>query len=293
MGVSARAILLRILREPLLHFLIFGLAIFAVYRSLSPSQNESADKIVVTEARVEQLAGLFSKTWQRPPTALELKGLIDEFVKEEVYYREAVALGLDRDDTVVRRRLRQKYEFVAIADAAEPHEAELKAYLQRNAERYASEPRISFEQIYFDPQRHVATLDADLAEALSKLRSGTLVDFSDVGDTTLLPKSAKLAKITMIARDFGNEFAQSLMNVETDQWTGPVVSSFGKHLVFVSRREPSQAAKLDQVRAAVTRDLMQERRKEREAQQYKELLKKYDVIVSAPLSGELKQVGAK
>ena len=128
----------RVLREPLTHFIGLALAIFLLYGVVSRSAEPKADEIIVTSAKIEQLGSLFTKTWQRPPSAQELKGLIDDYVKEEIYNREALLLGLDRDDTVIRRRLRQKMEFLVDAevDAITPTDAELEVYLKANADQF-------------------------------------------------------------------------------------------------------------------------------------------------------------
>ena len=153
----------RVLREPLTHFIGLALAIFLLYGVVNRSAEPKADEIVVTSAKIEQLGGLFTKTWQRPPSAQELKGLIDDYVKEEIYNREALLLGLDRDDTVIRRRLRQKMEFLVDAevDAMTPTDAELEVYLKANADQFRIAPMMAFEQIYLSPEKRGDRIDAD------------------------------------------------------------------------------------------------------------------------------------
>ena len=145
----------KVLREPLVHFLALALAIFIVYGALNRSDRVTPDRIVVTQARIEQIATLFARTWQRPPSPSELKGLIDDYVKDEVYYREALKLGLEADDTVIRRRLRQKMEFLsdAASETLNPTEAELAEYLNAHADKFAVEHAVAFRQIYFNPER--------------------------------------------------------------------------------------------------------------------------------------------
>lgn len=273
----------KLVREPLVHFLGMALLIFIVFAAVRPGIEDSSGVIEVSEARIEQLAGIFAKTWQRPPTAPELKGLIDDYVKEEISYREAKALGLDQDDTVIRRRMRQKLEFLTSSDASPaPTDAEIQAYLDANAERYAVEPRISFSQVFFDPQRRSLTINEDVAGALEQLRTGASLGTTDLGDATMLPQSVDLAYKRIIERDFGSQFADALLTTKKDQWAGPITSSFGLHLVLVSEHQPGQRATLDQARAAVVRDLAEDRRKEREAKRFAELLKKYEIIIAHP-----------
>ena len=159
-----------LLREPLLHFLLIGAALFGLYRLVAGEQ-EGPRQIVVSEAQVESLAENFARTWMRPPTAAEIHGLVDDYVREEVYYREAMAIGLDRDDTVIRRRLRQKMEFVSddIAAAREPTHAELEAYLASNKTKFVDPPSLSFRQVFFSSDRRGEKAAADASRVLAAL----------------------------------------------------------------------------------------------------------------------------
>jgi hypothetical protein len=185
----------RVLREPLTHFIGLALAIFLLYGVVSRSAEPKADEIIVTSAKIEQLGSLFTKTWQRPPSAQELKGLIDDYVKEEIYNREALLLGLDRDDTVIRRRLRQKMEFLVDAevDAMAPTDAQLEVYLKANADQFRIEPMMAFEQIYLSPAKRGDRIDADARGMLDQVRGNPQVDPARLGDQTLLPSMLSLA----------------------------------------------------------------------------------------------------
>jgi len=143
----------RMLKEPLLHFLLLGAGLFVAYGITQTPGNAGPNEIVITQGQIEHLVTGFTRTWQRPPTSEELAGLVRDRVREEVYYREAMAMGLDKDDTVIRRRLRQKMEFVSadIADQAVPSDAELDAYLNAHPDKFLTEPRFSFSQVYLDP----------------------------------------------------------------------------------------------------------------------------------------------
>ena len=146
----------RLLKEPLLHFLVLGAALFGLFSLVGSKEAEPA-KIVVSAARIENLANGFARTWQRPPSAEELRGLVEDYIRDEVFYREGKALGLDRDDIVIRRRLRQKLEFVAEDMAvAEPSDEQLAAYLTSNAERFRSEDRLTFNHVYLSVARRDA-----------------------------------------------------------------------------------------------------------------------------------------
>ncbi len=270
-----------LLKEPLVHFLALGLIIFAVYHALNRSAETEPDKIVVTQARIEQLAGLFAKTWQRPPTAAELKGLIDDYVKEEIFYREALALGLDNDDTVIRRRLRQKMEFLsdAVIAALTPTDAELEAYLKANPSKFKLDPQIAFEQVFLNPQRRGDSIAEDAASILEALNSNVSANAATLGDATLLPSELGLTSATRLSQTFGPQFAKAIDQLAPGIWTGPIKSPFGMHLVRVNKSEPGRVPALSEVRDAVKREWAAEQRKKLEDKRFAELLKRYDVSI--------------
>jgi len=270
-----------LLKEPLVHFLVLGLIIFAVYHALNRSNEQEPDKIVVTQARIEQLAGLFAKTWQRPPTAAELKGLIDDYVKEEILYREALALGLDNDDTVIRRRLRQKMEFLSdtVIGALNPTDDELETYLKYNMSKFELDPQIAFEQVFLNPERRGDQIEEDAASILEALNSNASADAAKLGDATLLPLELDLTSATRISQTFGPQFAKAIDQLTPGAWGGPIKSTFGTHLVRVNKREPGRVPALSEARAAVKREWATEQRKKLEDKRFAELLKRYDVSI--------------
>ena len=271
----------RLLREPLVHFIAVALCIFALYGVLNRSQPETPDRIVITGARIEQLAGLFAKTWQRPPSAEELKGLIDDHVKEEIFVREALALGLDKDDTVIRRRLRQKMEFLydVEIEALDPTDAELDAYLNAHADQFRVEPMTAFQQIFLNPEKRGESIDRDAAAILATLRADPEADWATLGDPTLLPPELPPSGKTSIDDTFGGGFAEALDTMAPGQWAGPVASSYGLHLVRVTKREAGRIPALAEVRDAVVREWSNDKRKSVEEQRFEALLKRYDVVI--------------
>ena len=275
----------RLLKEPLVHFLALALVVFAVYGVINTSEAEKPDRIVITGPKIEQIAGLFAKAWQRPPTVAELKDLIDDYVKEEILVREALALGLDKDDTVIRRRLRLKMEFLSDAEseALSPTDAELEAYLRANPGKFEIDPMIAFRQIYLNPARRGGRLDQDAASILEVLRSGARPDPSALGDSTLLPSELPVTSKSSISQIFGREFADALRNATPGQWTGPVKSAFGFHIVRVSEYKTGRIPALDEVRDAVAREWANDKRKARQDARFNELQKRYQVTIeSAP-----------
>ena len=205
----------RLLKEPLVHFIAIAVGIFVLYGALNTSPTEAPDRIVVTGARVAQLASVFAKTWQRPPSAEELKGLVDNYVKEEIFVREAYALGIDRDDTVIRRRLQQKMEFLndAEIDAVAPTDAELEAYLKAHADHFRVEPMTAFEQVFLNPEKRGDAIDRDAAAILAGLLRDPKADWATLGDPTLLPPAFPLTGMTSIDNTFGAGFADGLKDM--------------------------------------------------------------------------------
>jgi hypothetical protein len=285
----------RLLREPMLHFLGLALLIFAAYWYLNPGDVSSRQRIVVDAGKIEQLSALFGRTWQRPPTAEELAGLVDDYIKEEIYYREARALGLDADDTVIRRRLRLKMEFLNDADAEQlaPTDAELEAYLEAHREPFRIEPAVAFEQIFLSRDNHGPAMAADAATILEALRTGAAGDPSQRGDTTMLPASVALTPHSGIAKDFGEAFADAVIGLPEGAWSGPVESTFGVHLVKVGAKTPARMPKLAEVRDEVLREWRNGKRKEVEARRLAEFHERYDIVIEPPGAADTRAAGAK
>jgi PPIC-type PPIASE domain len=276
------------LREPLLHFLAVGAALFLLYRAVS-GEAEGPREIVVSEARIEALAGSFARTWMRPPTAEEIRGLVDDYIKEEIYYREAMAIGLDRDDTVIRRRLRQKLEFLSddVAAAKEPTDAELQAYMEGNAEKFVSLAQFSFQQVLFSSDKRGGAALRDAGRALDALAAGEgQPDAGQAGDPSLLPPRMEGASPRDIANVFGEAFAAEVEAAPLERWIGPVESPFGVHLVRLSAREDGKLPLLEEIRPVVLREWQTEQQQGVSAAFYDGLRTKYKVRIEGEL-GEL------
>ena len=274
----------RLLREPLAHFAALALVIFAAYAVLAPpAQQAPVGSIVVSAGKIEQMAAIFARTWQRPPSPEELKGLIDDYVTEEIYVREALALGLDTDDTVIRRRLRQKMEFMTSADvdALTPTDADLQAYLDTHPDAFSEAPQVGFQQVYLNPDRHPETMDQDAATLLEALRADPKADTSVLGDASLLPYELPLTSIGSIDRIFGPDIAASVAQAEPGVWTGPVASPYGLHLIRVKTKSPGRIPALAEIRDVVLREWSNAKRQDLEAARLADLLGRYDVRIDA------------
>jgi parvulin-like peptidyl-prolyl cis-trans isomerase-like protein len=266
----------RLLREPLLHFFLVGAVLFGVYGWLQGDRSNSPTEVVVSRGQVRSLQMQFERVWQRPATRDELQGLIDGWVKEEIFYREGLAMALDRDDPVVRRRVGQKLEF--ILDSAAPAsltDTELQSWLDAHPSDYQAEPTYSLRQVFFNPERHGEALGADIAAARRALESGKAIE----GDTTLLPHEMNSAGATEVARVFGNEFVEGLRTTTIGGWHGPMRSDFGVHLVELTERRDGGRAALNDVRAQVERDLLRARTEDAKAAVYERLRANYSVRI--------------
>ncbi|MCC7198646.1 MAG: peptidyl-prolyl cis-trans isomerase [Gammaproteobacteria bacterium] len=269
-------------REPLLHFLLIGAAIFLLYRVLNGEGAPAPREIVVTPTHIAALKEGFSRTWLRQPTPEELRGLIDEHVREEVYYREAIAMGLDRDDTVVRRRLRQKMEFLTedVASAAAPGDAQLEEFLQRNPDKFATPLLTSFEQVYFNVGQRGEAARRDAAQLLKALRAGqATAGPGTLGDATLLPPDMTDASPRDVESVLGAGFVTQLDQAPLGQWAGPFESAYGLHLVRVTSRKGGDKPVLAQVRPLVEREWQAEQAHRRAEEFFQSLLAKYEVRV--------------
>jgi hypothetical protein len=273
-----------LLREPLVHFLLLGAALFLLDAWLRPAAAPAANtEIVVSEARIRSLAQNFRRTWQRPPTQEELDGLVEAHVREEVFYREALALGLDRDDAIIRRRLQQKMEFVSeeAAALAKPSDDELAKYLEAHADAFRVEPRATFAQVYLDPRKRSATLEADVRRLLHTLNAaGPNADPARAGDRLmLLEPRYENATQSEIARVFGAAFATTVVGQPPGTWAGPVKSGYGVHLVHVEAVIQGGVPALADVRPLVEREWTNAKRKELSSAFYEKLRAKYRVTV--------------
>jgi PPIC-type PPIASE domain len=275
----------RLAREPLLHFLLLGAVIFVVWGFRSRDDATRPGAIVVTEARIASLATAFDRVWQRPPTTTELDGLIRDYVREEVMGREAMALGLGRDDTIIRRRLRQKLEFVTedVAALAEPTEEQLRTYLAEYPDTFRAQARFTFSQVHLDPARRGANLARDVARLLAGLeQAGLRADVSALGDSRMLDHQFVGLPTGDVDRQFGEGFAAKLAALAVGRWHGPIESGYGVHLVLVRERTEGRAPTLEDVRDAVRRAWMNARRQEANENFYQALLRRYTVTVERP-----------
>jgi hypothetical protein len=283
------SLLARILREPLLHFLVLGGTVFALYAYRTGGEQVASprDRIVVSEGRIQQMAEIFNRTWQRPPAPQELRGLIEAYVKEEIYYREALKLGLDRDDTLIRRRMQQKMEFLTepADDALKATDADLQAFLDTNRTEFKVEPRLAFQQIFIKPNGAEEPTDARIEKVLGEARGAALdADVSGLGDAILLPHAMRLAAASVIDRDFGEGFSERLALLPRNAWSGPVKSPFGLHLVRITEFRDGYDPPLEAVRQTVEIKWRTAKRTTFRQMEYQRLSDKYEIVLPDALT---------
>lgn len=278
----ARPLLNRILREPLLHFLLLGTALFAGYHFLSGGDRREPGKIVVSQGQLASMRDVFVRARQRAPTPEEWEGLIRDRVREEVYYREAMALGLDKDDVIIRRRLKQKMEFVTddATGQAQPTDEALVAYLETHPDKFRVPQRFTFSQVYLNPEKRGESLARDAARLLAQLdRAGGAARLSALGDPLLLEHQFDALPASEVGRLFGKTFAAKLGEIAPGRWQGPVESGYGVHLVYVAERTEGRLPALAEVRDAVRREWDDSRRLEAREKLFAAMLKRYAVTI--------------
>ncbi len=272
----------KLLTEPLFHFILIGAALFIVFGLSSRTGTSSDDSIYITQAEIRVLQANFDRTWQRPPTEEELAGLIEERIRDELASREAVKMGLDQNDTYIRRRLRMKMEML-MEDRSmltDPSEKELSDFLDQNRDSFRRVPRVSFSHVYLNTEKHSGTLEEDIRQLLQQLNEmGNKANPENFGDAIMLPKQYPLSSVNIIARQFGREFTDDIVDLEAGRWQGPIASSYGLHLVLVHESVPGRDPDLSEVRAAVEREFEAQRRKLIKKEVYQKLKEQYQVEI--------------
>jgi len=277
----------KLLREPLVHFMFIGAAIYLLYGVFAEPVPEADDKtIVVTAGEVEWMQTAWQKRWNRPPTAEEFDGLIQQYIKETVLYREALTMGLNQHDQVIRRRLAQKLGFLAkdLVALTPPTEAELQSYFDEHQDRYQEPVLYTFTQVFIDPdKRGDATLDdAESIKATLIAKGDTIDDAGALGDDFMLQNYYPGKDAVEIQKLFGSGFSESLVELSPGQWHGPVLSGYGVHLVYISSISEPPAPEFAALRERVVQDWEMERGEELNAKFYENLRSQYTVVIEEP-----------
>jgi hypothetical protein len=282
---------LKWLREPLLHFLFIGAAIYLLYGAVAEPVPEETDKtIVVSAGEVEWMRTSWQKRWNRPPTPEEFDGLVQQYIRETVLYREALTMGLNKHDQVIRRRLAQKLEFLAkdLVALTPPTEEELVAYFETHKDRYQEPALYTFTQVFIDPdKRGDATLDdAETIKATLIARGDAIENAGALGDDLMLQNDYPEKDRIEIQKLFGSGFAKSLANLSAGQWHGPILSGYGTHLVLVSNIHEPPPPLFAELRERVAEDWKTDRGDELNEQFYANLRDSYTILIEEPVVGD-------
>jgi hypothetical protein len=262
----------KILKEPLLHFLLIGALLFLIYGMVNTEKNES--EISIDDNLVNELVAKWELKRNRQPTLEEMEGLINQYIQQEVLYREALAMNLDHNDEIVKRRLAQKMEFISdgLAESLQPTKEILVGYYEENKSNYKKDPFYTLKQVYFSEDKR-NNAHADASKALLSKSPETL------GDQLSLPKEYTDASSYQIARDYGSVFAKSLDSLETGKWSGPIYSGFGVHLVLIEEKKEAGFYNFEEVQEKVTVDYNFDASNDFKAELITTLLKNYNIKI--------------
>lgn len=269
----------RLLKDPLVHFLAVGAALFAISAWRGEPVTTGAERIVVTAEQVAQARAAATALQGREPTVEELEALVEPTVRDEVMYREALALGLDVNDDEVRRRLVEKMSYLTqdLADPEPGSEEELRRFYESSPELFTIPSLVSFDQVFFSPGARGDALESDAAAGLVELRGGR--DPAEVGDRTPLRESYEDAPREQVAVLFGEVLADALFTTTPGEWTGPFRSDFGLHVVRLQSRTGERLPPYDEIAERVAQELAAQRRREANERAYREMRAKYDVVI--------------
>lgn len=265
----------RWLKEPLFHFLLIGALLFFSYSVFDDTDEYNDNRIVIKQSDLDVLYANFTRTWQRQPSEQEMSGLVEDWIREEIAYREALALGLEQEDAYIKRRLRMKMELILndMSNLSPPTDQELADFLEQNPEKFWREPRISFTQIFFQEKP-----TAEQAEHILEQVADAGVNIAQLGDPIMLPEHVELSSSSLIDRQFGTGFASELERLTTGAWQGPVQSGFGFHLVRVHSKEAGSYPALEDVKPVVEREYMAQREDDIREEVYTRLRNKYEIV---------------
>jgi len=281
----------RLLREPLVHFLLIGALLFGAYAYVDRGRTMASDtKIVLTLDDLAQLAVLFQAQWRRDPTPEEFGRMVESKVQEEVLYREGLAMGLDKDDTIVKRRMAQKMQFIAedVAASRVPTSAELRAWYEKNTDKFQEPPRVSFRHLYFSPDKRGARAKDDAADALTRL-AGQPEDTrlaATLADPFMFQEYYRDRAPEFLGKEFGPKFALTVARLPPKSWQGPIESGFGWHLVFVDTLIPGRVPPFDEIEGDVKTAWLGEQKTVAWDKAYKDMRAKYTVLIPAPPDAE-------
>lgn len=270
------------LREPLLHFLLIGALLFVIFGLKNDGVSDQSKRIVFSQDDIHRLSLLWEKQRQRAPSKTELEGLIEQQIREQVMYREALAMGLDKNDSIVRRRLAQKVEFISsdLAAQIEPDETDLADYLASHVEQFEIPGRISFVQIYLNTDKRGANIEEDAKRLLLEVKNAARdADITSLGDSFMFGQAHEQLSAHEVSRLFGKNFSSRIFSLPVGMWQGPVRSAYGLHLLQIKNKTASKPAELATVRDKVRNAWINQQRKIIDQAFYNSLRQRYEIII--------------
>jgi hypothetical protein len=280
-------------KQPLLHFVLVGLLLFLIYGFFGKNEADIAkSEIYITKGQIDLMRTHWTRQLGRVPTNEEMQGLINDFIREEILMREAIAMGLDKDDIIIRRRLAQKMEFIAgdMLTVKEPDSAEIANYYENNKALFQEPGNISFYQIYFSVDKRAEEASQDLAiktrEELSK-QELSQIDFMSYGDRTMLQTEFMDLSVENLKSEFGaGEIVEKIPLAELNQWEGPYRSSFGLHLIYVTARKPAYLAEIKAVTGRIKAKIIEERKMAMDSMFIAEIRSRYRITINEAVQDE-------
>ena len=287
-AIAVRQIITNLAREPLVHFLLLGLMLFGVYSYIERDRGggASSTEIRLTQDDLAQLIMIFQSQWNRLPNQTEFNALVEDRIREDVLYREALSRGMDKDDEIVKRRMAQKMQFLAedMATAREPTTKELRSWFAQNTKLFAVPARLSFRHLYFSPDRRGERVRADAAQALEKLagqpQNSKLA--MSIGDPFMFQDYYGDRTPQSVAREFGPKFAKAIVNLTPGSWQGPIKSGYGWHLVYVNSVIPGRVPAFEEIEQDVKTAWLGKQKVDGWRKAYKKIRSKYVVLLPVP-----------
>ncbi|NOQ49568.1 MAG: hypothetical protein GQ553_02755 [Nitrosomonadaceae bacterium] len=271
-----------LIREPLLHFLVIGAGLFFLFAQINDSDVEINNRITITQDDLNRLATIWLKRSGRPPSAQEREQQLEYYIREQVLYREAMAMGLDQGDVIVRRRLAKKMEYLFndLSVIPEPTETELTLFLSTHTSKFIRPGTLSFSQIYLDPTQHKHEINKDAKQLLEQLKGTTSeIDIINLGDRSLLPYEFHNERRSEITSMFGAEFANQVFTLPINSWQGPITSEYGVHLIYVHSHTKARLPSLAEIRERVASEWRTTKQHEANELFYKSLYQRYEIVL--------------
>ncbi|NOR43389.1 MAG: hypothetical protein GQ572_08635 [Gammaproteobacteria bacterium] len=278
-----------LLREPLLHFLVIGAALFIIFYQINDIQTQTDNRILITKTDLDRLAATWLRSMGRPPSAQEREQQLKHFIREQVLYREAMTMGLNQDDVIVRRRLAKKMEYLFndLSFIPEPTETELSSYLTEHASKFTLPATITFSQIYLNPGKRKQDINKDAEQLLEQLKETTVaIDTIEMGDRSLLPYEFTAQRKSEIAGMFGTAFAVQAFALPANNWQGPITSEYGVHLIHISSRTEARLPPLAEIRESVSREWRTTKQQEANEIFYQSLYQRYEIILDDDVAND-------